>query len=86
MVDLAADRRIADFMDKWRQVFKSDADLLEKNQTTENFFDEAELLRNFLSARGGSRSLSYALRVMAYIPGLTHGLKQVFARSHGNID
>ncbi|HYX31479.1 MAG TPA: hypothetical protein VE954_00105 [Oligoflexus sp.] len=78
MVDLAADRRIADFMDKWRRVFKIDAELLEKNQTTESFFNEAELLKTFLSERGGSRGLSYALRVMAHIPGLTHGLKKVF--------
>jgi hypothetical protein len=83
MVDLAADRRIADFMDKWRRAFKSDAELLEKNQTAESFFIEAEQLKTFLSDRGGAASLSYALRVMAHIPGLTQGLKQVFARSTG---
>ncbi|HET9240922.1 MAG TPA: hypothetical protein VFO10_26895 [Oligoflexus sp.] len=80
MVDLAADRRIVDFMDKWRRVFRSDAELLEKNPTTESFFTEAEMLKTFLSERGGSRSLAYALRVMAHIPGLTQGLKQTFAR------
>jgi hypothetical protein len=84
MVDLAADRRIVDFMDKWRRVFKSDAELLEKNPTTETFFTEAEILKNFLSARGGSRSLDYALRVMAHIPGLTQGLKQTFSSSQGH--
>jgi hypothetical protein len=84
MVDLAADRRIVDFMDKWRRVFKSDAELLEKNPTTETFFTEAEMLKTFLSDRGGSRSLSYALRVMAHIPGLTQGLKQTFSSSQGH--
>jgi hypothetical protein len=81
MVDLAADRRIADFMDKWRQAFKSDAELSERNEIAESFFHEAELLKIFLSDRGGTRGLSYALRVMAHIPGVTYGLKQVFTRS-----
>lgn len=79
MIDLAIDKRIAEFMDKWGHAFKSDADIRDRNPKTEAFFADAKALRVFLLQKGGTRILEYALRVMAAIPGLTIGLRQIFA-------
>lgn len=79
MINLEADRRITEFMDKWRQAFKADADILQKTPKTEAFFADATALRDFLMQKGGAPVLSYALRVMAAIPGVTAGLRQTFA-------
>ncbi|HYX37699.1 MAG: hypothetical protein M3Q07_00725 [Pseudobdellovibrionaceae bacterium] len=79
MTSLAIDRRLADFMDKWRQTFKSDSDLMTKSPKTDEFFVEATELYQFLLARDGRHGLRYALRYLASIPGVTAGLKQVFS-------
>ncbi|WP_176736681.1 hypothetical protein [Oligoflexus tunisiensis] len=81
MTSLAIDRRLADFMDKWRQEFKSDADLTTGSPKTDEFFSEAADLYRFLLQRDGRHGLRYALRYLASIPGVTAGLKQVFSES-----
>lgn len=78
MTSIAIDRRLADFMDKWRQVFKSDSDLTNKSPKTDEFFTEAVELQKFLVKHDSRHGAQYALRYLASIPGVTAGLKQVF--------